>query len=142
MNLRRTVPTAVAGLVLAAFAAPAFAEGNFTSSMTNWLPGNETRSWDDKNQDDVATTFGAKQCSYDTQQSAANITMELNRNDTWTPDEHYGNKTLVCTSTSAVHTVSWGDKGKGNFDMTLKKVDGETTSYKGRLSAKYVHVTY
>ncbi|MBA3783143.1 MAG: hypothetical protein H0X12_15005 [Nocardioides sp.] len=68
--------------------------------------------------------------------------MELNRNDTFTPDEHYGEKTIACTPTSSLTTVNWGDKGKGNFDMTLKKIDGETTSSKGRLNVNYLRIGY
>lgn len=122
-------------------AAPAFAEGGFTSSMSGWLTGLETRDWDDQNNDNASTRFGARDCSYDTGRDVDDITMELNRNDTFTPDEHYGNKLVSCNN-STVTTVGWGDKGKGNFDMTLKKIDGEVTSCCGRLNVDYVRVSY
>ncbi len=143
MNIRRTVPAALALTIgLAGLASPAFAEGSFTSHMSGWLTGLSTRSWDDANSDDNSTTFGAKGCSYETGDAVASITMELNRNDTWTPDEHYGNKKVTCTPTSATHTVGWGDKGKGNFDMTLKQIDGSTVSKWGHLYVDYVKIAY
>lgn len=120
---------------------PAFAEGSFTSSISAWLTGIETRAWDDNNNDDVSTRFGAKGCFYESGIAVGNITMELNRNDTFTPDEHYGNKTVACNN-SSVTTVGWGDKGSGNFDMTLKKINGAVVSTGGKLNVNYVKISY
>lgn len=140
---RKSIPACIAiGTALVGIAAPAFAEGSKSTYMFGWLTGLETSAWDDNNRDNVGTKFAAKDCSYDTRQPVKNITMELNRNDTWTPDEHYGDKTLVCTPTSALHTVNWGDKGAGNFDMTLKKIDGQVTSTKGKLNADTVKISW
>lgn len=144
MIRRRSIPaTLAATFVLSALAAPAFAENSFESSISGWLPGVETRDWDDANKDDVSTRFAAKQCDYDTAgQDVKNITMELNRNDTYTPDEHYGDKLVACSPYSSLTTVGWGDHGKGNFDMTLKKVDGQTSPWQGRLYVTYVKISY
>jgi len=143
MMRRTTVPAGLAlGFAVTALAAPAFAEGQFESYMANWLPGISTRTWTDANKDNVSTTFSAKQCTFETGVSTKSITMELNRLDTWTPDEHYGNKDLACTSANSLKTASWGDHGAGKFNFTLKKVNGSDQSYGGHVGAKYVRVTY
>lgn len=122
--------------------APAFAEGGFTSYMKDWLTGIETRGWDDSNADNASTTFAAKKCRYETGRSTKNIAMELNRNDTWTPDEHYGDRKVKCRKGSKFHRVGWGDRGEGNFDMTLKKIDGKVKSDGGKLTVKKVRIRY
>jgi hypothetical protein len=143
MYVRRSLPTVFAcAVAVLAIAAPAFAEGKFESHMNGWLTGHETRDWTDRNEDDTSTSFGAKGCSYEAEHAVKNITMELNRNDTFTPDEHYGGKLVTCTPKSALHTVAWGDKGKGDFDAALRKVDGSKSPSWGRIDVEYVVVKY
>ena len=141
---RRALPLA-AGLVAIAVAAPAFAEGSFESSFSGVHTGFDTRSWNDNNNDNAATSFAARNCSYTGiptyERRPSSFAMELNRNDTWTPDEHYGEKTVPCSGTTQYY-VSWGDKGAGNFDMTVKKIDGVSSGYISTLNVNYLKIAY
>ncbi len=138
---KRAIASMALTVVVSSVAAPAFAEGGFDSYMSGWLTGIKTRNWNDNNTDAASTSFAARACSYQTGRDVASIAMELNRNDTYTPDEHYGEKTLSCNN-STLTTVAWGNPGKGNFDMTLKKIDGQVTSYNGKLDVTQTRIKY
>lgn len=142
--LRRVLPMA-AGLAAVALAAPAFAEGSFESYFSAVHTGFDTRSWNDNHNDSNSTTFAGKNCSYTGiptyERRPSSFAMELNRNDTWTPDEHYGEKTVPCSGTTQ-YSVSWGEKGAGNFDMTLKKISGASSGYPSTLNVAYVKIAY
>lgn len=144
MLTRRMLPLA-ASLVIAAVAAPAFAEGSWSSSISGANTGFKTRTWTDANSDDKSTTFGGSDCTYDTmpwyEDRPDNFTTKLIRYDTWSPNENYGNKTITCKGTK-FYSVSWGDKGKGKFGLTLTKIDGSEMMGKGRLNVKSVKATY
>lgn len=143
MGFNRMVGSTVAAAVLVVLAAsPALAEGEIHSSISGWLPGKETSDWNDKHTDADKTTLQNNRCSSDTGNNVTSLTWELNRNDTVTPDEHYGNKKLTCTATSAATTASWGERGKGNFDATLKQVNGYSPSPVGAAYSKNVNIRY
>lgn len=144
MSVVRFVGAACASAVIVGMSAlPAMAEGSWTSSISGWLPGEETRDWTDKNRDDVSTRLSNKQCSATPGSTVKNLGWELNRNDTATPDEHYGIKWLTCNSSTTMGTGSWGDRGKGNFDFTLRGVNkSKDDSPVGHVSAKSVKVSY
>lgn len=48
----------------------------------------------------------------------------------------------ACKPGTGFHTVDWGNKGNGNFDMTLKQIDGAVKSTKGKLYVTEVKVAY
>jgi hypothetical protein len=106
MRMNKLVGSSLAAAVMVVVAAsPALAEGDIKSSISGWLPGKETRDWNDGHTDSDKTTLQNNRCSSDTGNNVSSLTWELNRNDTATPDEHYGNKKLTCTATSAATTA-------------------------------------
>ncbi|MFZ3492061.1 hypothetical protein ACODT5_02270 [Streptomyces sp. 5.8] len=59
----RGAAAAAAILTLTAGIAPAHAEGYFTSSISNFRDGNESRRWTDKNTDGTSTSVSLWNCS-------------------------------------------------------------------------------
>ncbi|MFZ3492263.1 hypothetical protein ACODT5_03300 [Streptomyces sp. 5.8] len=107
---------AAAILTLAAGIAPAHAEGYFTSSITDFRNGDESRRWTDKNTDARNTTVSLWGCS-----GKPHIPSEFKVEvwkDVFGPDEGKGGKTSPC------NLKSWGRLASGNYYFEVQLPDG------------------
>ncbi|EXU89296.1 hypothetical protein [Streptomyces noursei] len=92
----------VAGVVLAATVAgtvPSWAEGSWSSYMSNWTNGAESRRWQDNHSDGNATTIGFSGCNFG---GAGAVNITLYRAVDYWPDDAQGMKFMDCG------TTSWG----------------------------------
>jgi len=103
--------------------APAFA-GSWTSHFAGWGIGDQSRNWTDSNSPSNSTVLSIKQCTYSVTTAEKWMAFRLYRDDFWTPDETYERKGVDCWATSAVHTTSWGSKGKGDFFWRIASICG------------------
>ena len=109
-------------------ASAANAEGQWTSSFSGWLPGMKTRVWENK-ANNASNRLEMKKCTFTTERAGGSLTansvhMELQRRDTWTPDENYGQKKMNCNKSNTLVKQDWGKRGKGRFSYVLRKVNG------------------
>lgn len=145
MLKRRFTPFVAAAVLAGMTAVPAFAEGKWESSITGANTGFKTRTWEDKNTDNKSTTFGGRNCTAGpipaSESRPKSFTMQLIRYDTWTPNEKYAKKVIPCKGTT-FYDVSWGNKGKGKFGLTLVEINGSDWGYGHPLNVKYVKATY
>ncbi|MFF7780439.1 hypothetical protein ACFZCG_39260 [Streptomyces tanashiensis] len=131
-RLRSVVVTAGV-LALAATAAPAQAEGSFSSYIDNWLAGsNESRRWADKNTDATSTSVAFSGCSTDPG-SFYSVSPAVYK-DVFGPDENKGTKTNYCG------TSTWGDLAAGDYYFRLELINGGATGY--RFDSASVAVRY
>ena len=118
-----------AGVLLTlALATPAFAassDGSWNSSFSEWLTGKESRQWTDNAKYQGNTTIKLSGCTYNSP-SLSNLSLQLHRADTWTPDENYEVRKYNCTSGSKNVTNTWGNKGAGKFYFHLYAIQGRT----------------
>ncbi|MFE0778480.1 hypothetical protein [Streptomyces sp. NPDC058861] len=129
----RSITVAAGVLALVAAAAPAQAEGNFSSYIDDWLAGNnESRRWTDKNTDAVSTSVAFRSCS--TYPGSFYSVSPAVYKDVFGPDEHKGTKTNYCG------TSTWGDLASGSYYFRLELINGGATGY--RFSATDVTVRY
>ncbi|MEZ3181868.1 hypothetical protein KYY02_25310, partial [Streptomyces pimonensis] len=88
-------------------APPAAAEGNWSSSISNWRGGDESRRWTDNHQDSASTTVSFSGCSFG---GPSGATLELDRVRDFLPDTSHGTRRNTC------NTVSWGQiQTRGSF---------------------------
>ncbi|MEU6807732.1 hypothetical protein ABZ920_01640 [Streptomyces sp. NPDC046831] len=107
MKVKRAGVVATAALAAAfTLAPPASAEGSWTSSISNWLGGNESRRWTDNHTDGASTTVSFSGCNFGGPSSA---TLELDHVRDVLPDVSHGQRSNTC------NTVSWGEVGKAQF---------------------------
>lgn len=108
MKVKRAGLVAAAALAAAfTLAPPASAEGSWSSSISNWLGGNESRRWADNHGDSASTTVSFSGCSFGGPSSA---TLELDRVRDLLPDVSHGQRSNSC------NTVSWGEiQTSGDF---------------------------
>ena len=116
---------AAGAAAIVAVAAPAMAEGGWSSYMSGWHIGKESRNWTDNNNDDVSTRVVVSRCTYNWP-AGDHFRLHLKRDDTWTPDEDYGGKTYDCDANDTGVSNGWGDNGKGSFYFKLTSINGDT----------------
>lgn len=126
--LRHPVALTAAAMLAATVATvtPASAEGSWSSSITNWHGGEESRRWSDTHSDSASTTVSFSGCNFD---GASGSALELDRVRDLLPDVSYGARTNTC------NTVSWGQiQTSGSFYFIyqsghLLTVNNVTTRY-------------
>ncbi|MCP9956796.1 hypothetical protein [Streptomyces sudanensis] len=107
MMINRAGAVAVAALVATfSLTPPASAEGSWSSSISNWLNGNESRRWTDNHNDSASTTVSFSGCNFGGPSSA---TLELDHVRDFLPDVSHGTRSNTC------NTVSWGEVGAAEF---------------------------
>ncbi|MFF3015398.1 hypothetical protein [Streptomyces sp. NPDC057939] len=114
LSNRRTVRGVVVGVALLGLAGitPAYAEGSWSSNISGWTRGDESRRWDDRNSDGVSTSVGFGGCVTDSANGFNNATLQLWK-DVFGPDEEQGVRTNYCNSTH------WGDKAAAKYYFEL-----------------------
>ncbi|MFG2774693.1 hypothetical protein [Streptomyces sp. NPDC048350] len=129
----RSTTVAAGVLALTAVAAPAQAEGSFSSHISSWIAGsNESRRWTDRNTDGTSTSVAFGGCS--TEPGSFYSVSPAVYKDVFGPDENKGTKTNYCG------TSSWGDVASGDYYFRLELINGGATGY--RFSATAVTVRY
>jgi hypothetical protein len=140
-RIRRIAATTTG--VLLAIAAPAFAEGSWSSSVSGALIGFDTRQWTDNSSDNLDTIEKTRGCTfkYRAGDQSVSHTWEYLRNDTWTPDERYGERQFPCKTDGVTYARSWADKGKGEFYFELTRLNGNT-SFSDALNLNFIQAQY
>ncbi|MFF5939014.1 hypothetical protein [Streptomyces sp. NPDC012508] len=124
----RSAIVAAGVLALAGVAAPAQAEGSFSSHISSWIAGsNESRRWTDKNTDASSTAVAFSGCSTDPG-SFYSVSPAVYK-DVFGPDENKGAKTNKCG------TSSWGDLASGDYYFRLELINGGATGYRFSVTA-------
>ncbi|WP_327684613.1 hypothetical protein [Streptomyces sp. NBC_00467] len=105
---RVAVVAAGAVSVLGLGIGPAHAEGYWSSSMFDWLPGKESRHWKDENRDGVSTYVRFSGCSVSTG-TFRYAGLQLKRERVALPDP------VVKRLNNACNTVYFGDQVAGTY---------------------------
>lgn len=120
------------GVVIAAAAAatftlapPASAEGSWSSYISDWRGGDESRRWTDNHSDGASTTVSFSGCNF---HGPSSVTLELDHVRDLLPDVSHGQRSNSC------NTSSWGEVGKAQFyfiyiGSTRLDVSSVTTRY-------------
>lgn len=104
---RIALTAAAAVAVSLTLATPASAEGSWSSYISNWSGGEESRRWTDNHSDSASTTVGFSGCDFHGG-SVANL--ELQRVRDFLPDVSHGSRNNTC------NTRSWGEiQTRGQF---------------------------
>lgn len=114
-------------------AAPAMAEGSWSSSITNALTGFKSRSWQDSHKDKAATKTVLKTCSetWGSSKPVGSVTLNLFDERGLLPDKNMGSRTSNCG------TFNWGEMQRPDrYHFKLSKVAGLDSGVK--LTAKSV----
>ncbi|MFD5557619.1 hypothetical protein ACFWIA_27735 [Streptomyces sp. NPDC127068] len=114
----------VAGVV------PAHAEGSFSSYISAWQPGDESRRWTDGNRDSVKTSVRFRGCESDGGGGFRKAQLKLWR-DVFGPDKHQGTRTNTCK------TATWKDVSKGTYYFELWGVWNGSFLWVDSVTTKY-----
>ncbi len=129
---------AIATLTTLTLATPAFAEGSWSSSMSNVRVGFESRRWADKNSDAAGTIVSLRYCSGysgpNAEGDGGKFTLNLIKDTLF--DEARGNVTYVCQG-STWKQYNWGRQPAGNYFFRVTNIN-----YGGPASAGGVKVNY
>ncbi|MCG5214889.1 hypothetical protein [Streptosporangium sp. KLBMP 9127] len=129
-----TVMVAVIGTLSVAGATFAYAEGAFSTSMSNVAAGFESRTWKDRNSDHWRTAVELSRCSSNSPQAAPRLGLYRERVG---PDSHYGTKGYWGCNSRKVRG-DWGDVRSGKYHFTVKNMGADFY----RVSARKVQVYY
>ncbi|MFD4034783.1 hypothetical protein ACFWVP_30845 [Streptomyces sp. NPDC058637] len=114
--------------------APAFAQGGYTSYITAWKPGKESKQWTDGNTDSVSTSVKFADCSVDNG-SFTYAGLQLKKVVGGLPD------TVVNRDNNYCDTSSFGDKAAGSYYFNYSSLNGQDTTA-AFLSVSTVTVRY
>ncbi|MCA5923924.1 hypothetical protein [Curtobacterium oceanosedimentum] len=137
---RRVAAVVSGGVVLASVfaAAPAFAEGSWTSKLTGVAIGKSSRSWQDSHTDRVrtATTFaGCRISGKDSGFRSATVRLYDERG--WLPDKSMGSKVNKCGRSD------WGVMTRPDrYHWTISELNGSSYDPVLRLSVTTVRQAY
>lgn len=138
MLQRIGVGLAVLGITVGMTTA-AFAEGSWSSYISEALSGFDSRQWTDNNSDGTNTSIRFDGCvDVNAGYIATSAEVQLTRETPWyQPEVNMGRKTLDCGSSD---TRSWGQVQASNYHFTLIKIGGNVSG--GRINVAYVQVGY
>jgi hypothetical protein len=140
--MNRTISATIAVVVGAgvlATAGSALAEGSWTSSISDASTGFDSRTWTDRDSDNVSTVIELRGCSVYGDNVADDWTrLQLTRETPpWQPDEDRGRKNFHCVD---VATGNWGDVRSGDYHFSVITINGYDSGR--RLSATAVKTSY
>jgi hypothetical protein len=130
-----------AGLVLSMLVAGVvLAEGSWTSSMSNVNVGFDSRTWTDRNTDNVGTTIRFDDCRDENYTNGTGdwATVSLQRHNGIFPAGDVGRKTLYCYDTD---TGNWGDQPAQDYHFQVEAFSGGSFST-NRLDVPFLRVSY
>jgi len=112
---------ALAGSLLSA--APAMAEGSWSSYITRAIAGFQSRSWQDNNIDNISTSVQFSGCSLE-----GGVAFEKTQLEMWGefgafPDQNLGNIQNYCG------TSSWGRVASNSYHFRINTINGVTNAY-------------
>ncbi|MEV7782841.1 hypothetical protein [Kitasatospora sp. NPDC088351] len=110
-------------------ATPALAEGSWTSHISNWGPGSESRRWGDSDRDDTVTTVAFQGCTTDNN-DFKNADLQLYK-DVFGPDKAYGYRLNHCDLSA------WGDQSAGDYYFALEGVRSGGKLWVDSVSVRY-----
>ncbi|MFI1867012.1 hypothetical protein [Streptomyces jumonjinensis] len=140
MNRNYKMATVAAGIVAIAGLGigPAFAEGDFTTEIKGWLPGKESRHWNDLNTDNASTTVKFSGCKAEDSGGTNRFeyaALQLKKERQSFPDP------VVDRDNNHCNTSTFGDLSSGWYYFNYSGLNGtDTTSY--HLSVNTVVVKY
>ncbi|MFE6871136.1 hypothetical protein ACFVFS_31840 [Kitasatospora sp. NPDC057692] len=132
---RRIDRTLVRGVLVAAAllgltgAGPALAEGSWTSYISNWGPGSESRRWEDADRDDVATSVTFQGCATGNN-DFKDADLQIHK-DVFGPDKSYGHRSNHCD------TSTWGDQSAGIYYFVLEGVRSGARLWVDTVTTRY-----
>lgn len=109
--IRSSVAVIATGGLAFGVAAPVFAEGHFSSYISGWYSGNESRQWINLNLDNTDDRATFSNCNKN------DFRMTIYKED-FGPDTNVGSETLQCTSSA--DAVRAGDVPKDEYHFTQK----------------------
>lgn len=125
MNAKRKLVAGAVGTVMVAAsvltAAPAMAEGSWSSSISAAVVGFQSRTWQDSNLDNLSTTVRFTTCSVTGAPSFTGTQVELWGENGGFPDQNVGNKSTTCTS-----AMNWGRVGNNAYHFRINTINGLT----------------
>ncbi len=141
LRMRRlaTVLGGSAALSLA-IAPSAFAEGNFSSSISGAATGFNSRWWDDKNQDSSDTVIKFTGCTTTSGPAFKSVTVQLTRYRPVISDVNEGQKTFTACANGGTSTGNWGRKQAAEYRFALMKINGSSSGH--WMSVRTVGVWY
>ncbi|MEU1891832.1 hypothetical protein [Streptomyces pristinaespiralis] len=138
--MKRKIATVTVGVVTFAGLGigPAFAEGGWSSSIGGWLPGKESRHWQDENRDSVATTVRFSGCSARDGSGTNRFRyagLQLKKERSGLPDP------VVARDNNYCDTSNFGDRAAGSYYFNYSNLNGfDQTGY--QLKVNEVAVKY
>lgn len=143
---RAVIVMASTAALAVALAAPALAEGSFSSSITGAYAPFNSRTWTDNNNDATSTHVTFQNCNdqYTSASYNDHAKIQLTRETPWyQPDENKGQDTLYCKNTS--DTAYFGRVSSGNYHFTIVNINGQpsgSTPVYARIDVGWVGVGY
>ena len=137
-NRTRVVVSLVA-ILSALTSTAAVAEGQWTSSFTNFGLGSATRSWVDGNTDAVTTSYAVSGCTY-FYTNLNSFSVRLLRERTLMPDVDMGVRTY--NSCSSSQTNLWADEPKASYHFSIVEFNSSSAITYGLVSASKVVAKY
>ena len=116
-------------------AGPAFAEGNFTSSISGATPGFSSRTWTDNNNDAASTVVGFSGCTVRNSATGATVSLSSVRINLERSGVQVNNQAINCGS------VNFGRVNAGVYSFKLTSINGATDG-RYKLSVGTVGVSY
>lgn len=125
--------------ITAGMASAAYAEGNWTSTISQALTGFNSRQWTDNNSDGTSTSIRFDGCiDVNAEYTPTSAEVQLTRETAWyLPDVNMGRKTLNCGYSD---TQFWGQVQASNYHFTLEQIGGAASGE--RLNVAYVQVNF
>ncbi|WP_226851118.1 hypothetical protein, partial [Brachybacterium tyrofermentans] len=118
-------------------AAPALAEGSFTSSLSSWMVGKDTRTWFDNDHDSASTNITMGGCRTTNGASPGRMQFKLIKHRTALPGKAIATNTMSCSSSNV--TTRYGAQDRSYYHINFAGVvDGPTRYY----SASTFKVSY
>lgn len=130
---------ALCAVISGFFSNAANAEGSWTSSMTNFGLGSETRSWTDGNTDSVVTSFAVSGCTY-FYSNLNTFSVRLLRERSLLPDADMGVR--LYNACSGSQTKAWADEPKASYHFTVVEFNSSSAITYGLVSASKVVAKY
>ncbi|MGP5365726.1 hypothetical protein ACTXLB_20695, partial [Brachybacterium tyrofermentans] len=113
------------------------AEGSFTSSLSSWMVGKDTRTWFDNDHDSASTNITMGGCRTTNGASPGRMQFKLIKHRTALPGKAIATNTMSCSSSNV--TTRYGAQDRSYYHINFAGVvDGPTRYY----SASTFKVSY
>ncbi len=137
MQLSKRSALVIGGLVIGTSivaASPALAEGSWTSSISSAITGFQSRTWQDNNSDNVATTVSFSGCTITDGRPFSKTQLEMWGEFGAFPDQNLGSIQNTC------NTSNWGRVANNAYHFRINTINGSVSGY--RLNVTTVRTAY